>query len=236
MGLFDCGPSSAEKRLAAKQESLSDTYSAAFSKYFGAQSQVLQNLNNIFTPIAQAGPDQQGFGSNTLAALHTQATQGVGVNYAKATRALQTGLAARGGGNEFLPSGAEGSLKGELAASAANQQSNEDLAITNANYATGRENYNRATAGLQALGQQYNPSSFGSLANQGTEAAFKDQSQITQEQQAASADIMGAVTGVAKGALAFGTGGMSAMLDSPAGASQPGSFFSGGLKALGFGG
>jgi len=199
MGLFDCGPSSAEKRLAAKQEGLADTYSSAFRDYFGKQSAVLQNLSNIFTPIAQAGPDQQGFGSNQLAALHTQATEGVGTNYAKATRALQTNLSARGGGGEVLPTGSEAALKGQLASAAANEQSNADLAITNANYATGRQNWQQATAGLEALGQQYNPSSFGNLSNAGTEAAFKDQSQITQEQQAASASILGGITSLAGG-------------------------------------
>lgn len=209
MGLFDCGPSGAEKRLAAKQEGLADTYSAAFRDYFGKQSAVLQNLNNIFTPIAQAGPDQQGFGSNELAALHTQATEGVGVNYAKATRALQTNLAARGGGGEVLPTGAAASLKGQLAAAAANQQSNADLAITNANYATGRQNWERATAGLEALGSQYNPSSFGQLASSGTQDAFKEQSQITQEQQAANASILGGITSLAGGIPGM-AGGLSA--------------------------
>src|SRR5712664_2439534 len=32
----------------------------------GQQSSVLQNLNTMLTPIAEAGPDQQGFGAQEL--------------------------------------------------------------------------------------------------------------------------------------------------------------------------
>src|SRR5277367_3499793 len=112
-----CGPSSQENSLEAQQSGLAKTLGANYNQYFGSQSAVLQNLNNMLTPIAEAGPDQQGFGANELAALNTQAGEGVGQNYAKASQALNTTLATRGGGNEALPTGAQAALKGSLAAS-----------------------------------------------------------------------------------------------------------------------
>src|SRR6266850_4933790 len=106
-----CGPSSEEKGIAGQQQNLSTTLSSHFNERFGQQSQILQNLNNMLTPIAEAGPDQQGFGGQELAALNTQAGEGVGANYSKATQALQNTLAARGGGNEALPTGARAALQ-----------------------------------------------------------------------------------------------------------------------------
>lgn len=195
----------------------------------------MQNLNNILTPIAEQGPTQQGFGGSELSALNTEATQGVGQNYAKASQVLNNTLASQGGGNEFLPNGAQAALKGNLAASAANQSSNAQLGITTANYATGRQNWQNATAGLNALAGQYNPAQFGGLASNANEGAFKEESQIRDMQNQEQAEIAGGVASLATDALSFGMGGFG-NLDTTGGSSggeQIGNFFSGGLKALG---
>jgi len=220
-----CGPSRQEEQLQAQEQSLSTMMSAHYAERFGAQSDILQNLNNIFTPIAEAGPDQQGFGPNELAALRTQATEGVGTNYAKASRALNTTLAARGGGNEFLPTGGAAALRGQLASAAATQQSNEDLAITNANYATGRQKWGQAVGGLAALGSQYDPSQFGSLASGTNASAFGEASKITQEKNQLGKDI-GAIAGAGLGALSGGIGNLDMTGNSTA-AEQIGNFFGG---------
>jgi len=110
-GSYICGPSGQETAIAGQQQDLSTLLSSDFSQRFSQQSGVLQNLNSMLTPIAQAGPDQQGFGAQELAALNTQAGEGVGANYSKATQALQNTLAARGGGSEVLPTGARGALQ-----------------------------------------------------------------------------------------------------------------------------
>jgi len=129
-----CGPSSQETAIAGQQQSLSTLLASNFSERFGQQSAVLQNLNTMLTPIAEAGPSQQGFGTPELAALNTQAAEGVGANYSKATQSLNNVLAARGGGSEVLPTGARGALQETLASSAADQMSKEQLGITEANY------------------------------------------------------------------------------------------------------
>jgi hypothetical protein len=222
-----CGPSSQEQALAGQEASFSSLLSANYAQNFGAQSQILSNLTNLFTPIAEAGPDQQGFGANQLAALNTEAGEGVGQNYAKASQALNTSLGARGGGNEFLPTGADASLKGELAASAANQMSSEQLGITNANYTQGRQNWSQATAGLNALAGEYNPGQIAGEANTANQSAFGEANQIQTMQNQKESAIAGGITSLAMDAATFGAGAMG------------GGGLEGGLTALsggGFGG
>jgi hypothetical protein len=225
-----CGPSGQQELLNSNENSLSSTLAANYNQNFGAQSQVLSNLNNTLTPIAEAGPDQQGFGANELAALNTQAGEGVGQNYAKATQALQNSLAARGGGNEFLPTGAEASMKGSLASAAANQLSNEQLGITRANYATGRENWKEATAGLDALARDYNPNPIADEATGANKEAFNQASQIQQMKNQKESAIAGGITSLATDALTFGAGGIANLGD---GGWDAGAFFKGGIQALG---
>lgn len=230
MGFFSSlfgGPSSQQKELSAQEMSMSNVFNSAFQQYLGAQSGVLQNLGNILTPIAEAGPSQQGFGAQELAALNTQATQGIGQNYNKASQALNLQESTRGGGNQVLPTGAANVQKENLAAAAANQESNAQLGITNANYAQGRQNWQQATAGLNALGQDYNPSNLGSLGNTANNQAFGQATDIMKEQQTAAqgvfglgasllSDIPGAAGGLSAGISALNPGADTGLLDAVA--------------------
>lgn len=239
-GSHICGPSGQQETLAAGGASLSSLLSANYQQNFGAQSKVLSDLNNAYSPIVAAGPDQQGFGAQELAALHTQAGEGVGNNYAKASQALNNTLAARGGGNEVLPTGSEAQLKATLASSAANQLSNEELGITRANYATGRQNFEKATAGLHSLASQYNPEGYAGAATNANQNAFGEASKIQEMKNQKEAAIAGGITSLASSALTMGMGGL-ANLDTTGGSSfgeQFGNFFSGmaGLSTGGGGG
>ncbi len=201
---------------------------ANYNQNFSAQSGVLQNLNNLLTPIAQAGPDQQGFGANELAALNTASGEGVGQNYAKASQALNNQLAAQGGGNDpNVKAGATGALKGSLAASAANQLSQQGLQITEANYAQGRNNWTQATNGLQTLAQQYNPNAIASNASNTLGSAFGEYNTIQQQKNQEQAEIAGGITSLAMDAATFGAGAL---------AGGGGFNLGGGLKSLATGG
>jgi hypothetical protein len=220
-----CGPDSAENQDLTQQNSLTNTIQQAFNGRFASQSQINSLLTNALTPIAQAGPDQQGFGPQELAALNTSVGEGVGQNYAKATQALNNNLAARGGGNEMLPTGSQAALKGSLAASAANQLSSEQSQITQANYATGRQNFQSATAGLNALSAEMNPGQFSGQAIQSNEGAFGMASQINQQQNQKWADIAGGVE--ALGGMAAGGIGNLDFTGSSNPGEQIGNFFGG---------
>ena len=221
-----CGPSGAQENIAGQTASLASTLSANYNKNFAAQAGVLQNLNNIFTPIAQAGPDQQGFGPQELAALSTAAGEGVGTNYSKASQALNNQLAVRGGGSEALPTGARAALQGQLASAAANASSQAKLGIVKANYDTGRSQWQSATAGLNALANAYNPNAIAGEAGGTLNSAFGDATQIQNMKNQEQAEIAGGITSLAMDAATFGAGAFA------------GGGFSGagGLKALATGG
>jgi hypothetical protein len=204
-----CGPAPQDQGIAAQQQSLATTLAGHYNEYFANQSQILGNLNSMLLPIAQAGPDQQGFGAKELAALHTATGEGIGANYAKASQALNTTLAARGGGNEFLPTGARAALKGTLASAAANELTQADIGITEANYGQGRRNWSEATGGLQALAQAYNPNPSASGAQSGFESSFSMYDKIQQQKNQKEAAIAGGITSLATDALTFGMGGLA---------------------------
>lgn len=215
-----CGPSKQQELTAGQQASLSSTLQANYNENFGKQSAILSNMMKIFTPISEAGPDQQGFGANELAALNTTAGEGVGANYAKASQALNNTLAARGGGSEVLPTGARAALKGSLASAAANELSRQQLGITEANYAQGRQNWSQANAGLLALSGQYNPNAVAGEATGANQAAFGEASKIQEMKNQKTADIIGGITSLGMDAATFGVGAMG------------GGGFQGGLTAL----
>jgi hypothetical protein len=196
-----CGPSGAEKTAQGTEASFSSMLNADYAQNFGAESSILGHLTNILTPIAEAGPDQQGFGSNELAALETSAHQGVGEAYAKGQQALNASVAGRAGGSEVLPNGAEDVLRETLAQQGAKASSDADLNITKANYDQGRNNYNSAVAGLAGVAGEYNPNATASVANSANQTAFSEASQINQENNQWEGELGGLVGGLGGAAL-----------------------------------
>jgi hypothetical protein len=178
----------------------------------------MKNLNNIFTPIAEAGPSQTGFSGGELAALNTQALDTTGANYANAARSLGGQLAGRStAAGETGPTMA---LKGQLASSAAGQLSGEQLGITQADYAQGNQNYQQATGGLAALNNSYQTGSAGESGTSANKSAFGEADEIAQQQAQEDQAIAGGITSVGMDALTFGAGAAG------------GGGFSGGMAAL----
>src|SRR5258708_1428793 len=167
-----CGASSKETGIAGQSTSLSSLLSANYAQRFGEQTGVINMLRDVFTPIAEAGPDQQGFGPQELAALKTQATEGVGATYAKGKVALQNTLAARGGGNMVLPTGQESELKGNWHQAAASLQVDGKFAMKRGNYSKGRQNFLEANGGLQGEDSRYSLEGYARTAEKGFESSF----------------------------------------------------------------
>ena len=220
-----CGPSKSQQNIAAQQASLSSTMMANYNANYAAQKGILDSLNSQLTPIAAAGPDQQGFGQEELAALNTQAGEGVAANYSKASQALNEQMAAQGGGNEFLPNGARNIQKETLASQAAAQSANEGLAITRANYAQGRQNWQSATSGLNALAEGYAPNQVGGLASSTGNSAFGEATEVNKEKGQLAATLGGALK-AGLGVLSGGLGNLDFTGSSNAG-EQIGNFFGG---------
>lgn len=200
-----CGPSSQEKaaqaqqaQTAALQQDYMKQYMAIFQQQFAKQDVVLKDINSQLQPILDKGINQQGFSKEEVSALNSQALNTTGANYANAARALGTAQAA--GSTSTIESGVQQQQRAALASSAAAQTGSEELGITEANYAQGRQNYLTALSGEQSLAAAYNPQSYGGLnvsagqsATAGNQAAFNEAHTINQESNQWEADIMGGV-------------------------------------------
>jgi hypothetical protein len=208
------GASSAQENLANQQAQFYSTMTQDYGQQFANQSSILSALNNSLSPIIAAGPNQYGFSAGQTANLNSQAIQGTGQQYANASRALGQQQAAQGGGNSYLPTGAQSAQQASLASSAANQASNQLLGIQQAGYQQGYNQYQSAIGQLGGVASQYNPTGYAGQATGAGSSAFNSATQVQQMNNAASPwNLVGGILGGAVGAgLDAFTGGVGGSL------------------------
>ncbi|HZQ90380.1 MAG TPA: hypothetical protein VFA60_01150 [Terriglobales bacterium] len=202
-----CGASGEQKSMYQRQSQFYDLATDQMKQVFGDSSAVFADLRDTFRPIVAAGPNQRGFSDEERGSLNTQATEGTSKIYEHASKALNEGLAARGGGNAFIPSGADEQLRQELASSAAENEANQKLRIVQADYDTGRDNYFRAATGLAGAPSVFNPAiGFTNAATSAGSAAADTANQITQANNSWVGAVTGALGGIAGAAVTGGFG------------------------------
>lgn len=202
------GASAEEKAAAASTASLNTTIQQSMQTMFANQQNVVKAINNAFQPILAKGESQQGFSPEELAARKTSVIENNAQQFANAKRATQGAFASRGGGNEVLPSGVEAQVEGSLAADTAAKTAAGLTNVDIANWETGRENFKEAAGIESGVMSAQGIAPIAGTAVQGSEAAFTQQSKITEENDAASpwamvGGILGSVAGTAtKAAMA----------------------------------
>lgn len=193
-----CGPGQSQQQLANSQATLAQSLQQSFNSRFAGQDAVLGKLNSALTPILAAGPNQPGFNPAEASALNSQALDTTAANYDSAARAASGQLAGRGG-DSGLQSGVDSQIKATIASQAAKQLSGEQLGITQANYETGRQNYNTALAGTQALSGDYAPNDYAKSAGTALDNAFVSANSIDQQ----NAQMWKTLAGVGKAGLNY---------------------------------
>ena len=123
-------------------------------------------------------------------------------NYANAARAVGAGM-SRGEGD--VTSGILGQVKGALAGESAGQLAGTENAITQANYQTGRQNWQNAMAGLGGVAQQESPLGYISGANNANAQAFNQSNTIQQQNQAQMSDIFSSALSLPSMITGFGS-------------------------------
>lgn len=205
------GPSQQQKDEAAAQQDFYKTLTVNYKDVFARQEAILGNLQTAWDPVLNAGINQYGFSAPEDTALRAQATEQTAKNYSQAASAVNEQLAARGGGNTFLPSGTNAQISAGVAENAAQQVSAQNLAITQAGYARGRENYMAASNALGGVAGMYNPTGYAGVANTAGQDAFSSATTNYQEAQQNSpwkiaGGILGGVASAAMGGLTGGLG------------------------------
>ena len=206
-----CGASGAQKTDAANLSTSSAQIQQEAQQVFGNTSGVFSDLVNAYAPIVAAGPNQQGFSAGSLAAQNSAAITNVGTQYNNAKAAVGNAQAAvtGTGGGSALPSGANIGLNTSIATGAAATEAGELNSIQQADYATGRANFDQAAEGLAGAPQVFNASTQAENAgtNAGT-AASNAENQVTSQNQSWMQAVSGALGDVTSVATAgFGKGG-----------------------------
>lgn len=208
MSCGSSGSSQQQNQVSNEQAAYYQTIQQQQAQAYSGQQAILDSLKQAWAPVLAAGPSQQGFSADQRNALNTQAIEGTGAEYQKASQAVRELQAARGGGNQVLPSGVDEQQQAQIASAAAGDQASKRLNIVNADYAAGRANFSDATSALAGAAGMYAPTSYASAANQAGQNAFGSATQVQQmNNQGSFWNTIGGVLGGAAGAFLGGSGG-----------------------------
>ena len=194
----------------AQQTELGDAQLQAYQQAATLTQQQYANQQAIYGPMATQfqsifakGPGQQGFTPEEDEELNAQAEEGTAENYGNAARAVGEATAARGGGTNPLPTGADSAIEGNIATSAAQEESQQENQINAANYGQGYNEWENAGQGLQAIAAGENPLGYESNETSSGSAAGTTESQIASEDDSwlnATIGAVGSAAGMASGA------------------------------------
>ena len=198
--IVECkGPTGEEKALQASQTQFYNTMMAQQAQQFAGQSAILKSLQDAWGPILTGAAQK----SPIETALRTQATEGTAAEYQKAMKATKGAMAARGMGQEVIPSGAEEQVLGGIGAAEAGKISEQQLGITSDLFKT-------ATNVLSGAAGLYQPAQMAGQATGAGSAAFESAKTI--QEQAAAGSPWGAIGGILGGAASAFTGGFGGAL------------------------
>ena len=203
-----CGATPQQTSAQEQQASFATQVQQQASQVFGSDSSVFSDLMSTFAPTIAAGPNQEGFSAGEKSNLDSSAITETGQAYKNAKEAVGEAESAQGGGNTSgVTSGANVGTDLSVANSAAAQTSGELNQIDEADYQTGRANYDAATSGLLNATNSFNSatSSDNAETSAGT-ASANTANQIASENNSWVQSVTGALGGIA-GAVT--TGGMS---------------------------
>jgi hypothetical protein len=197
-----CGPSSQEKTITNEQQDFYQNLSKQYNTVFGENQQIVGALTNAFTPILQAGPSQEGWSPSQAAAMNTAATEKTATDYAQAQKATAQQLAARGGGDTFLPSSVNANILAANTNAAAAERAGLQNQNTLANYQQGNQNWQTAAGVLTNAGQLTNPTPFASATSTAGNDAMTSANAMAQQAfqpWGAAFSALGSIGGAALG-------------------------------------
>ena len=200
-----CGSNQNQQDITDEQQAFYKTLNDQYNTVFGQNQAITGALTSIFTPILQAGPGQQGFSAAQDTAMRTQNTENVATDYAQAQRATAQVLAAKGGGNTFLPSSTTANILAGNANAAAATRAQGENQITQQNYQQGYQNWQTAANVLGSTAGLLNPTGYAGVANTAGQNASTSATALATSQFApwgAAIGALGSVAGAAAGGYA----------------------------------
>jgi hypothetical protein len=203
-----CGATNAQNE---QEQATTQAYQTAVNQaqqVFGASSTAFNDLVKSYQPIVAAGPSQLGFSQQELAADNSQAITQTGIEAKNEKAALGNSEATQvgtGGQGPVGPGGATVGANASLVENAGNQTASELSQIQQADFATGRQNYQAAVQGLAGATSVFNPATSATSAATGAgESATTATQNVASAQQSGWQLAAGALGGIAGAALGNG--------------------------------
>lgn len=196
-----CGASSQQTQIEQQQQQFMNEAMQQQATSWSQDQDILAQMKSVYAPIFAKGPSQEGFSPEEKAALNTQVTEGTAGDYAQAAQAVGQKLAAQGGGNIAIPSGASSAIQASIATSAAQTEAQQRLGITQASYAQGYQNWLNAASGMGETASMVNPVNFSGAATQAGKSAADTANQIAQENNSWINAAIGAAGNIGGAAL-----------------------------------
>jgi hypothetical protein len=198
------GAPEGQQQLALAQSNYYTTLTNESTQEFDQAQAISTELTNTFGPIFAAGPNQEGFNAAEVNNLNSAAATDTGQAYQAVAQAEGTQEAGEGGGNEFVPQGANRQLNTEVATAEAQQLSTEQNQIVQENYAVGLQNFDTAAQGMETALNPYSASTGAAqVADSGGAAAGQTWSAIASEDNSWMSVLSAGLT--AAGTAASGT-------------------------------
>ena len=173
-----CFVSKGLEQTGAAQSSLFNTAVQQGQAEFGAANTVFNDLVKSTAPIVAAGPEQTGFSAQQESAINANTIDTTAAQYKNAATAVKGDIAAQGGGNIALPSGANIATEEALAEAGAQQTASGLRSNLQADYAAGNQNWQFASKAAEAAPEMF------STANSATQAATQAGSAASSTAQA----------------------------------------------------
>lgn len=194
----------AQEGLAAKSRAFAGELQSNYQTIFGQDQDIFNTLTRGWKRIFEAGPGR-GMSPEEEAARRTEVSERTAAASRDISRKVSETMAARGGGNISIPSGALAQVQAEIATQQKQQEALGQEEITGKSYDIGRDIWKEAGRGLMGAPSVMAPAlEAGKLTLGGYDTA----STLAQRARAARTSWVGALTGLAGSAVAGLTGGL----------------------------
>lgn len=192
-----CGATGTQQQIQQEQLDAYQQSQDMLKQEYGHQQAIYAPMAAKFLSIFNAGPSQEGFSEGEKQNLETQIVEGSGRNFANASRSLNEEIAAEGGTG--MPSGAADEMKLGLSTSAAAEKTREETGVLEEDYATGRQNWQNAGAGLFNIAAGENPLGYEHASTEAGTAVSTTANDIAQQENSWINAALGAAGTAAEG-------------------------------------
>ena len=176
-----CGATDQQEELQQEQIDAYKQMQDLTAKQYANQQEIYAPMAAQFQSILAKGPNTQGFSAGERENLDAGAVDRTAQNYKGAATAVNEKLAGLGGGTNPLPSGSVVGLQQNVALSSAQEQSQEESKIAQADYDQGYQQWKDAGQGSLAIAAGENPLGWSDSTTSSGSAASKTASDVAAE-------------------------------------------------------